>query len=94
MWYKPTIDGVRCTTWSYIAKSLQRSMISKNGNGWGKGFGNFTPLKGFPSSDPEGGRYETLGHDTSASPNTTKLDYIDFRLYQVCKKCTENTNGA
>jgi hypothetical protein len=88
-WTQPKINGERCTTWKYIAKSIQRTIISKNGNGWGAAFGNFAPSSGFPSNDPEGARYETLGHDTNASPNTTKLDYIDFRSYQVCETCTK-----
>jgi len=89
-WEFPTREGERCTTWAYIAKAIQRTIISQRGNGWGSSFGNFTSLKGFPSSDPNGARYETLGHDTSASAGTTKLDYIDLRLYQVCETVTSN----
>jgi len=92
-WEFPIRDGERCTTWAYIAKSIQRTIISQRGNGWGSTFGNFTSLKGFPSSDPNGARYETLGHDTSASAGTTKLDYIDLRLYQVCETVTSNGNA-
>jgi hypothetical protein len=93
-WSKPMIAGERCTTWAYIAKSIQRTMISKHGNGWGATFGNFTPLSNFPSADPDGARFETLGHDSSASASTTKLDYIDLRLYEICKKVTNRAENA
>ena len=94
-WEYPTVEGERCTTWAYIAKAIQRTIISQNGNGWGEGFGNFTSLEGFPSSSAtDGGRFETLGHDTSASAGTTKLDYIDLRLYQVCETVTFDVENA
>jgi hypothetical protein len=92
-WSQPKINGERCTTWKYIAKSIQRSMISKHGNGWGASFGNFASLSGFPSLDLNGARFETLGHDSSASAGTTKLDYIDFRLYQICETITKNNKA-
>lgn len=86
-------NGERCTTWKYMAKSIQRTMISKHGNGWTNDtskFGCFTTLSGFKSSaDPVGARFTTLGHDSSASPSI-KLDYIDPRLYQVCSTLTQN----
>ena len=52
-WEFPTQGGERCTTWAYIAKAIQRTIISQRGNGWAtetseSGFGNFTSLKGFP----------------------------------------------
>jgi len=84
--------GKRCTTWAYIAESIQKTMISKNGCGFSGDFGNFSPLPLVPSvADPDGARFETLGHDTNASDTTTKLDYIDARLYQICKHISGTT---
>ena len=77
-------ESQRCTTWAYIARSIQRTMISQHGNGFSSNFGNF-PENGAP---PVNGntRYMSLGHDSSFGP--IKLDYIDTRLYEVCEKAT------
>jgi len=90
-WKYPTDNsGKRCTTWAYIAESIQKTIISKNGCGFSGNFGNFAPLPAVPSinSSETGSRFETLGHDTNASDSSTKLDYIDSRLYQICKNLT------
>ena len=92
----PAYPTERCTTWAYIAKAIQRTIISQNGNGWGSSFGNFTSLNGFTSvgGATGGARFETLGHDSSASTGNTKLDYIDLRLYQVCETVTTLPENA
>ena len=89
VWKFPMDGDKRCTTWAYIAESIQKSMISKNGCGFSNDFGNFAPLALVPSSGDTGGsRFETLGRDTNASDSSTKLDYIDSRLYQICQTLT------
>jgi hypothetical protein len=80
----------RCTTWAYIAEAVQKTIISKNGCGFSSDFGNFAPIPEIQLADPLGARFETLGHDTNTGlTNTFKLDYIDTRIYQICKKLTQ-----
>jgi hypothetical protein len=79
--------GDRGTTWSYIAKSIQRTMISQNGLGYGSGYGNFTSNKNAPY-DGHSSRVVTLGHDTNAG-TTVKMDYQDPRIYQICKNMND-----
>jgi len=88
-WSFPTKNGERCTTWEYIAKSIQRTLISRNGNGYAQNFGNFTSE--LPT--PDGSRFLTLGHNTG-SWTSYKLDYIDPRLMQVCETVTYDGTNA
>jgi hypothetical protein len=95
-WYFPTVteNGTtkRCTTWAYIAESIQRTIISTNGCGFSGDYGNFARIPQIPLADPAGARFATLGHDTNTGlSNTFKLDYIDARIYQLCKKLTQTS---
>ncbi len=74
------------TTWAYIAKSIQRTMISTHGNGFSGNFGNFSPNGYAPTATSTSSRIVTLGHDSSAGEGPIKMDYQDLRIYQICKK--------
>ena len=86
---KTATTDVRCTSWAYIAKSIQRTMISQHGLAFNKNVGNFVN----PDTSSLPPRYVTLGH--SSEPNNKyKLDYIDPRLMQVCEKVTYDAANA
>jgi len=94
---QPIAGGTeRCTTWAYIAKSIQRTMISQNGLAY---HSDNTPKNcgNFPANQPVNGveqpRYVSLGHDTDPQ-SLFKLDYIDPRLMQVCEKVTYDAANA
>jgi hypothetical protein len=80
--------GTRGTTWAYIAKSIQRTMISTHGNGFQGGFGNFTP-NDYAPHDGHSSRIVTLGHDSSSGEGSIKMDYQDPRIYQICKNMND-----
>ena len=79
-------SGERATTWAYIAKSIQRTMISTHGNGFSGNFGNFSPNGYAPTATSTSSRIVTLGHDSSAGEGPIKMDYQDLRIYQICKQ--------
>jgi hypothetical protein len=79
--------GQRGTTWAYIAKSIQRTMISQHGLCRDAYYGNFTSNENAPYNG-HSSRVVTLGHDTNAG-TTVKMDYQDPRIYQICKNMND-----
>ncbi len=81
--YTCDTSGNRVTTWDYIAKSIQRTMISQHGLCDGP-YGNFVVNSTYAGS----ARVPTEGHDT-VSESAVHIDYTDPRVYQILKNMTD-----
>ena len=79
--------GTPVTTWSYMAESIAKTLISNNGLSYTDkdSHGNFAK-----DATISGKRIITLGHDTGAGP--IKLDYIDPQIYLNLGTPSPNTN--
>ena len=73
--------GTRGTTWSYIARSIQRTMISQHGQSGNEG--DF-----MENAYANNTRIITTGHDSSPD-STIHMDYQDPRVYQICKNMND-----